>query len=465
MQVILLASGVLLVLLGKVSAKRLGNAVTVTLSRRMLKEKVSGTTSVGGNKMAYYGNVTVGTPPQQFVVLYDTGSGNLVVPSDECYSVACHQHVKFREGDSNTLRPSVCGMYKGTPSDRMRLSFGKGSITGKCVEDKICIGGLCTNTGFIEGTEMTDEPFAFYNFDGIMGLGLSTLSRSKDFNIMHQLSSQHTLKQPIFSVFLSSQDDEISEVTFGDIVRDHMASELFWVPLTGVSGYWEVRIDDVTLNGRRQSVCEDCRVAVDTGTSMLGGPSEIMSKLRSLLGVRSDCSNHQHLPELGFIIGGRILSLNPSHYVSRTALGCRVSLMDVNIPPPGGPIFIFGIPFLQKYYTAYDEPNSRVGFAVAQHKGQVPELLIEADAHSLKVAQADLDVESQSDGGNNAVPASPATNVQLKPDVQSHVDGSDNILGLQTSLANLEQPRQLLQSKSGSGSGFLAAAALPAEPH
>merc|ERR1719410_2258351 len=103
---------------------------------------------------------------------------------------------------------------------------------------------------------------------------------------MHQLSSGRALKQPIFSVFLSSQEDETSEVTFGDVKREHMASELFWVPLTGVSGYWEVRIDDITLNGRKQSVCQDCRVAVDTGTSMLAGPSEIIFKLRNLLGVR-----------------------------------------------------------------------------------------------------------------------------------------------------------------------------------
>jgi len=414
--------------------------------------------------MAYYGEVTVGTPPQRFMVVYDTGSGNLIVPGSECDSRACRMHEQFKEDGSSTSRSSVCGMRAGNPSDRTEIKFGTGNIKGKCMEDKICIGGLCTSTKFIEATAMSRKPFSNFKFDGVMGLSLSTLAKSQEFSIMHRLNSERAIKEPIFSVFLSSQEDETSEVTFGGIVREHMASELFWVPLTGTSGYWEVRIEDITLDGRRQSVCQDCRVAVDTGTSLLAGPTAIISKLRSLLGVKRNCSNYHHLPKLGFIVGGRILSLNPSHYVTRTVWKCKVSLMNLDIPPPGGPIFIFGIPFLQKYYTVYDEPNSRVGFAVAQHKGREPEVLVEAGATRISAdARAKLGVESQTEGSSNADAASPTTNVQLKLDVESQADGGGDGLGMQTPLAELELPRQHAQLKSGSGSGFLAAAALPAE--
>jgi hypothetical protein len=232
---------------------------------------------------------------------------------------------------------------------------------------------------FISSTDESSQPFEDFAFDGVLGLAQESMAQSTAFSIMTMMQEKSVLRDPLFSVFLSDSDEETSEITFGTVRQEHMAGDLFWVDVVADSGYWEVRIDDITFDNKRQSLCEDCKVAVDTGTSQLAGPSSLIEQLRKELRVKADCSNMESLPKLGFIIGGRVLNMMPSDYVDTWKGDCDLALMTLDIPPPSGPLFIFGIPFLQRFFTVYDTANKRVGFATAKHKVDRPDVqLLEA---------------------------------------------------------------------------------------
>mmetsp|Transcript_58435 Transcript_58435/g.132355 ORF Transcript_58435/g.132355 Transcript_58435/m.132355 type:complete len:178 (+) Transcript_58435:729-1262(+) len=148
---------------------------------------------------------------------------------------------------------------------------------------------------------------------------------------------------------------------------------MVWAPVSRPSGYWQIEIGEIAINDSPTNMCKGCQVAVDTGTSQLAGPTDVINDLTKSLKVKSDCSNMDSLPKLGFTIGGsggRVLNLDPVDYVDRSEQNtCELSLMPLDVPPPNGPLFILGDPFLRKYYTVYDREHKRVGFSAAQHVG------------------------------------------------------------------------------------------------
>ena len=79
----------------------------------------------------YYGEIGIGTPPQPFGVVFDTGSSNLWVPSKECrLSPACYLHKYF---DSDKSSSYV------TDGRKFNITYGSGAVSGYIGEDTVTV--------------------------------------------------------------------------------------------------------------------------------------------------------------------------------------------------------------------------------------------------------------------------------------------------------------------------------------
>jgi len=96
-------------------------------------------------KSAYFGTIYVGNPPLEMTVVFDTGSGHLILPSMYCKSNTCKAHTRYRRSASETGRDVNFNgktVPVDVPRDSITVKFGTGEVTGVLVEDIVCLGGL-----------------------------------------------------------------------------------------------------------------------------------------------------------------------------------------------------------------------------------------------------------------------------------------------------------------------------------
>lgn len=160
---------------------------------------------------------------------------------------------------------------------------------------------------------------------------------------------------------------------FGGVDERLHVGSVSYVPVHS-KFYWEIAMHAVVVGDRDMHLCggaaEQCRVAIDTGTSLITGPSASVRKLHAALGVDPGCRNLDRLPTLTFVLGnGTKLVLAANEYVVRVHNArtnkdsCVLGIMPLDVPPPRGPLFAFGALVLRSYLTVFDRSIPQVGFA------------------------------------------------------------------------------------------------------
>ena len=190
----------------------------------------------------YYGEISLGTPPQSFEVIFDTGSADLWVAGSGCDS-SCGRHAEYDSSKSSTY------IANGTSFDIM---YGSGPVSGYQSIDTLDMGGLqVQNQEFAEVTnaEGLGAAYKMGKFDGILGMAFGVLSVNSVPTPFDNLVAQGLVENPEFSFFLGNSNEEAGELLLGGTDPSHYTGDITYVPLLAPT-YWEITLDDFVVDGK-----------------------------------------------------------------------------------------------------------------------------------------------------------------------------------------------------------------------
>uniref|UniRef100_A0A915CPQ2 Peptidase A1 domain-containing protein n=1 Tax=Ditylenchus dipsaci TaxID=166011 RepID=A0A915CPQ2_9BILA len=310
--------------------------------------------------LQYSGQITVGTPPKNFAIDFDTGSSLLWIPGTDCRtevpgSSGCYNLTEFHSDQSSTFV---------NLGENISLRYGKGSCEGVLVEDTVTVGGpdspiTIPKVKFLM-INYIDSGLENLKSDGLFGLAMGGENGATS-PIMDAIN-QGLLDQPVFTTYFNHSGGLI---TFGGIDQDHCSDEIDYVDLNSDIQHYNFRVDKIRV-GKEEAVLEDFDAISDSGSSFLLGPQQYISQIAEALGAaddfRIDCDADSD--PLIFTIGGKDYELSVKSLTIENGHHCRLAL---GVHKAGKKHWTLGDSFLRSYCQIHDIGQKRLGFAALKN--------------------------------------------------------------------------------------------------
>ena len=238
--------------------------------------------------------------------------------------------------------------------------------------------------------------------------------------------NKNFLKKNWFSFYLTDVNERAqSQIILGEPKNSLYIGSLNWHAVSEES-YWQVEMDDIYIGNTPLKICPDgpCKLVIDTGTSIMTGPSSDLDILLSRIPL-SDCNDISQMPDIGFKLGDLLYTIKPSEYIifshktytsflesevskvekisvtnkvttqtntnakfkikenllfnsfmkeeksKSNQFSCKRAFMPLDVQEPRGPLWVLGDIFLRKYFTVFDRDTKRVG--IAERKKNISE--------------------------------------------------------------------------------------------
>ncbi|WOL17655.1 aspartic proteinase nepenthesin-1-like [Canna indica] len=369
-------------------------------SRSAAERRLSGRLLADNARMPLYDNLLtngyyttrlfIGTPPQEFALIVDSGSTVTYVPCSTCEQCGNHQDPRFQPDLSSTYEPVKCSVTCTCDNDQKQCTYERqyaemSSSSGVLGEDLISFGkeSALKPQRAIFGCENSETGDLFsQHADGIIGLGRGELS------IMDQLVAKGVIGDS-FSLCYGGMDIGGGAMVLGNITPppDMVFSRSDPVR----SPYYNFELKEIDVDGEPLEL--DSRIfdrrhgtVLDSGTTYAYLPEEafvafrdsIISKVDSLKQIPGPDPNYKDIcfsgagsdvsqlsmtfPKVDMVFSnGEKLPLSPENYLFRHSKVRGAYCLGVFQNGKDLTTLLGGI-IVRNTLVTYDRQNERIGF-------------------------------------------------------------------------------------------------------
>lgn len=306
---------------------------------------------------SWVASLSGGTPAKDYEVVLDTGSSDLWISSQY-----------YQPSSSSTFR------NQSTPFD---IQYGSGSVHGYQATDTFTLAGTTVNNLHVAVATSVSSGLTSAAMEGIMGMGFQRLASSGEpplwvaagidtfsFYLERASLSTRDQTQPGGIFTLGGTNTSLYQ---GDISYNSLLEELYWMVRLGAIGTMGA---NVPLNGLT-------RAAIDTGTTLIGGPDSVVQQLyANIANSRSQGNGYYSFPcsssvDATLTFGNQQYTIPSTDFVAGTldqsGSQCLGAFFGLGSSSQTDLQWIVGDAFLKNVYSIFttnrNNGNSGVGFA------------------------------------------------------------------------------------------------------
>ncbi|KAI6778412.1 Eukaryotic aspartyl protease [Emericellopsis cladophorae] len=378
-------------------------------------------TKIDNEGLLYTLNISIGTPPQGFMVAVDTGSSDLWV--NAANSSLCERRSKPCD---------ATGTYSANSSSTYNYVGGWFNVS--YVDGSGAAGDYVTDTLRFGGETVEDFQFGV-GYDsssdqGIMGIGypadeaqVTDADQRTYRNLPAQLVHNGVIQSSAYSLWLNDLDSSTGSLLFGGVDHSRYTGDLVTVPIlrpesSSYSSFY-VALTGVQLgdNEISQKGGPEVAVVLDSGTSFTYLPESMVASIYEAVGAEYSategvafvpCSLADEQAKVTF------------YFESPARIDVAMSELVLDVGEPGGlggaEVCLFGIvpslgsgslsllgdTFLRSAYVVFDLDNNEISLAQSNFKAKKSEIA--------EIGTGDDAVPSATDAdGSDATSAGPSS--------------------------------------------------------